>query len=209
MSILILLGFCIYSQVLGRTQDRADQAVLLGCLDDPASCRDRSLVVRGRVAETAGDTMIIQPNLDSAVKSPLKLDSAAQYTVHIGDIVTVLAVFEGRTVARLAKLQKADWRVRVFKYLISSLGLGLWLLLFLQRYRFSWRDGAVFNLETAVVSTHLMQPIDSHDKTGEDIITNKVTAISPDTPDKSIDCAIHAPPTDVSRFKNRKEGGSA
>jgi len=42
-------------------------------------------------------------------------------------------------------------------------------------------------LETAVGSTHLAQPIDSPGISGENLITNKVTAISPDTPDKSID----------------------
>ena len=52
-----------------------------------------------------------------------------------------------------------------------------------------------FNLDSAVGSTHLTQPIDSPGLSGETLITNKVTAISPDTPDKSMDCAMHALPT--------------
>jgi hypothetical protein len=59
-----------------------------------------------------------------------------------------------------------------------------------------------FNLETAVVSTHLAQPLDSPGISGESLITNKVTAISPDTPDKSRDYTMHALPTAVSRFKD-------
>jgi hypothetical protein len=57
------------------------------------------------------------------------------------------------------------------------------------------------NLEMAVVSTHLAQPIDSPSVSEESLITNKVTAISPDTPDKSIDHTMHALPTAVSRLK--------
>jgi hypothetical protein len=58
-----------------------------------------------------------------------------------------------------------------------------------------------FNLDSAVRSTHLTQPIDSPGKTGEDLITNKVIATSPVSPDKSIDYAMHALPTAESRFK--------
>jgi hypothetical protein len=61
-----------------------------------------------------------------------------------------------------------------------------------------------FNLETAVVSTHLAQPIDSPSVSGENLITNKVTAISPDTPDKSIDYTMYTLPTAVSRFKESR-----
>jgi hypothetical protein len=57
-------------------------------------------------------------------------------------------------------------------------------------------------LETAVFSTHLTQPIDSPSGSGENLITNKVAAISPDTPDKSIDCIMHSLPTAVSRMIN-------
>jgi hypothetical protein len=55
-------------------------------------------------------------------------------------------------------------------------------------------------LETAVGSAHLVQPIDSPSVSGENIITNNVTAISPDTPDKSIDYTMHVLPTAVSRM---------
>ena len=47
---------------------------------------------------------------------------------------------------------------------------------------------------------HLTQPIDSPGKTGEDLITNKVTATSPVSPDKSIDYVMHALPTAESRI---------
>jgi hypothetical protein len=57
------------------------------------------------------------------------------------------------------------------------------------------------NLETEVVSTHLAQPLDSPGISGESLITNKVTAISPDTPDKSRDYTMHALPAAVSRLK--------
>jgi heptaprenyl diphosphate synthase len=57
-----------------------------------------------------------------------------------------------------------------------------------------------FNLDSAVGSTQLTQPIDSPGLSGETLITNKVTAISPDTPDESMDYAMHALPTGESRF---------
>jgi hypothetical protein len=60
---------------------------------------------------------------------------------------------------------------------------------------------AALNLDSAVRSMHLTQPIDSPGKTGEDLITNKVTATSPVSPDKSIDYAMHALPTAESRLK--------
>jgi hypothetical protein len=50
---------------------------------------------------------------------------------------------------------------------------------------------------------HLAQPIDSpgiSGKTGKNLITNKVTAICHDRPDKPIDCTMHALPTTVSRL---------
>ncbi len=56
------------------------------------------------------------------------------------------------------------------------------------------------NLETAVRSTHLAQPIDSPSISGKNLVTNKVTTIFPDTLDKSIDCTMHALPTAVSRL---------
>ena len=59
-------------------------------------------------------------------------------------------------------------------------------------------------LETAVVPTHLAQAIDSPGISGESLINNKVTAISPDTPDKPISYTMHAPPTAVSRINNGK-----
>ncbi|MBF0379663.1 MAG: hypothetical protein HQL69_01515 [Magnetococcales bacterium] len=58
------------------------------------------------------------------------------------------------------------------------------------------------NLETAVVSTHLTQPIDSSGITDQSLITNnKVTSICSVTPAKPICYAMHAPPTAVSRLK--------
>jgi hypothetical protein len=56
------------------------------------------------------------------------------------------------------------------------------------------------NLETAVISTHLAQPIDSPSISGKNLITNKMTAIFHDTLDKSIDCTMYALPTAVSRL---------
>jgi hypothetical protein len=61
-----------------------------------------------------------------------------------------------------------------------------------------------FNLETAVVATHLMKAIDSPAISGESLITNNVTAISPDTPDKPISYTMHALPTAVSKFNRNK-----
>jgi hypothetical protein len=58
-------------------------------------------------------------------------------------------------------------------------------------------------LDSAVVTTHLTQAIDSPGVSGESLITNKVTAISPDTPDKSISYAMHAPPTAESKIITR------
>jgi hypothetical protein len=65
---------------------------------------------------------------------------------------------------------------------------------------------APINLGTAVRSTHLAQPIDSPGISGKNLITNKMTAIFPDTPDKSIDCTMHALPVAVSRIKPRNGG---
>jgi hypothetical protein len=57
-----------------------------------------------------------------------------------------------------------------------------------------------FTLETAVVSTHLTQPIDSPSIMVKTLITNKVTAIFTITLGKPIAYAMHALPTAVSRF---------
>jgi hypothetical protein len=57
--------------------------------------------------------------------------------------------------------------------------------------------------DSAAGSMHLMQPIDSFGKTGEDLITNKVTATSSVSPDKSIDYAMHALPVAESRLKTQ------
>ena len=56
-------------------------------------------------------------------------------------------------------------------------------------------------LETAVVSTHLTQPLDSPSIMVKTLITNKVTAIFTMTLGKPIAYAMHALPTAVSRFK--------
>jgi hypothetical protein len=61
---------------------------------------------------------------------------------------------------------------------------------------------SIFNLDSAVRSTHLTQPIDPPGETGEDLITNKVATTSPVSPDKSIDYAMHALPAAESGFKS-------
>jgi hypothetical protein len=60
--------------------------------------------------------------------------------------------------------------------------------------------GLTIILDSAVISTHLTQPIDSPGISEETLITNKVTAISSDTPGKSMDYAMHALPTAESRI---------
>jgi hypothetical protein len=62
------------------------------------------------------------------------------------------------------------------------------------------------NLETAVVSTHLTQPLDSPSIRVKTLITNKVTAIFTMTLGKPIAYAMHALPTAVSRLKLKEEG---
>ena len=59
---------------------------------------------------------------------------------------------------------------------------------------------ACLNLETAVGSTYLTQPIDSSGITGQSLITNKVTSICSVTPAKPICYDMHALPNAVSRL---------
>ena len=59
-------------------------------------------------------------------------------------------------------------------------------------------------LDSAVGSRHT-QPIDSPGLSGETLITNKVTAISPDTPDKPVNHAVHALPTAESRVMDSQD----
>ncbi|MBF0379390.1 MAG: nitrite/sulfite reductase [Magnetococcales bacterium] len=73
----------------------------------------------------------------------------------------------------------------------------------------SWADRVgvagmeeLLNLETAVVSTHLTQPIDSSGITEQSLITKKVTSICSVTPAKPICYAMYAPPTAVSRLNS-------
>ncbi|MBF0195134.1 MAG: glycosyltransferase family 4 protein [Magnetococcales bacterium] len=66
------------------------------------------------------------------------------------------------------------------------------------------RQNDDINLETATVSAHLAQPIDSPSISQESLITNKVTKVSTDTPDKSIDYTMHALPAAVSRLKQTR-----
>jgi hypothetical protein len=61
-------------------------------------------------------------------------------------------------------------------------------------------SGRLLILETAVVSTHLTQPLDSPSIRVKTLITNKVTAIFTMTLGKPIACAMHALPTAVSRL---------
>ena len=56
------------------------------------------------------------------------------------------------------------------------------------------------NLDSAVVSTHLTQPIDLPSISEETLITNKVTAIFTITLGKPIAYAMHALPTAESRI---------
>jgi hypothetical protein len=57
------------------------------------------------------------------------------------------------------------------------------------------------NLDSAVRSTHLTQPIDSPSIIGKHLTTNKVAANFPITLDKSIDYTMHALPTAEFRLK--------
>ncbi|MBF0444270.1 MAG: hypothetical protein HQL68_01670 [Magnetococcales bacterium] len=61
-------------------------------------------------------------------------------------------------------------------------------------------DMKSFNLDSAVVRTSLAQPLDLPGKPKKSLITNKVTSIFSDSPDKPICCTINARPTAESRF---------
>jgi hypothetical protein len=69
-------------------------------------------------------------------------------------------------------------------------------------------QGSAFNLETAVVSTHLTQPLDSPSIMVKTLITNKVTAIFTITLGKPIAYAMHALTTAESRFNLETAVGS-
>jgi TolB protein len=57
-----------------------------------------------------------------------------------------------------------------------------------------------FNLNSAVESTQLTQLIDLPGISEETLVSNKGAVISPDTPDKPMDCALHPRPVAESRF---------
>jgi putative methionine-R-sulfoxide reductase with GAF domain len=60
------------------------------------------------------------------------------------------------------------------------------------------------NQETAVGNTHLTQPIESPGMTVENLIANKVRAVSAITPDKPVPYTMLTPPAAVSRFNEKQ-----
>jgi hypothetical protein len=152
LTAVMLLGFSVYGQMEGKAKNSSYKTMKINCLNGAGSCRGQTIAYNGRVAEYNNGSAKIHPNLVKSAgwatkfsgQKILHLDHLPANSFTVGETVTVLLAYDENSTPHIIKTHRTDWRVRVMKHSVSILGLGLWFLLFWQRYRFSWREQAMF-----------------------------------------------------------------
>ena len=137
ISMLLLLGLCTHTNIIGNQYALEKIFVLEQCLINPISCADKPLVMRVQVNRSTDDSFIAYPRIrgEYQLGYPVVLSGGLKEIQH-GYIIDILGVYSLDSTFIVTRYQRNDW-VRPSKYAVSLLGLLLTIILLFRRYRLS------------------------------------------------------------------------
>ena len=111
--------------------------ILEKCLEVPASCVDKPLVMRVRIKQSSDGSFIAFPRIGGKYQLgyPVLLSGDLLDLQH-GYVIDILGAYSSNSTFTVNKYQRNDW-IRPAKYAVSLLGLTLTVFLLSRRYRFS------------------------------------------------------------------------
>lgn len=156
VALLLILGLCSYSHVIGRISEEDGEKLLESCLNQSITCQGESLVFTADVSLVEKDFFIVYPWYRRDIKKSFKfqeshLEGSLPHKVvgvlsdiQAGDSVQLLVRFEYQKETRMLRVFHRDRRVRLFKYATSFMGLILAIMVFFRRYGFHPSRYALF-----------------------------------------------------------------
>jgi hypothetical protein len=152
LSILVLLGFCLYAQIESKRAKDNLKTKYLNCINKSDLCQNQTLTYFGIVSEVTSTSFILHPRTATKFgggdqfesENPIHLKETTHHTLKNGDKINLLVRYDEQSIPHLVKFYQIKGERRFIKYLVSCLGLGLWMLLFWQRYRISWQTKTLF-----------------------------------------------------------------
>ncbi|MBF0192957.1 MAG: hypothetical protein HQL71_00305 [Magnetococcales bacterium] len=152
LSIFILLLFCIYAQIEGKRIKDNEMEKHSSCLKKSHICKNLTLSYYGMVSEVTNNSFTFHPRVSKGFGGgdkfesiqPLHIEDTPQNSLKTGDKINLLVRYDEQSLPNFVKFYQIKGERRFIKYFISCLGLGLWLLLFLQRYNISWQTKSLF-----------------------------------------------------------------
>ena len=134
---LLAMGLCVYSYIFGNQSAHEQFIILEKCLEVPASCVDKPLVMRVRIKHSSGGSFIAYPRIhgEYQLRYPLLLSGDLTDFQH-GYVIDILGSYSSNSTFTVTKYQRDDW-IRPVKYAVSLLGITLTVFLLSRRYRFS------------------------------------------------------------------------
>ena len=137
VAILLLMGLCAYTQVVGNQYAQQQLIILEKCLRNPTSCVDKPLVMRVRINHSPDGHFIAYPRVRGVYQLGYPVPLLGDLTdFQHGYVIDILGTYSSDSTFTITKYQKGDW-VRPVKYAVSLLGLTLTIILLSLRYRFS------------------------------------------------------------------------
>ena len=133
--ILLLLGG--YSHHQGTIEDQKHGSRIFKCVRSPSQCVGEPMVIRVSTNRWSGKLATAYVNLGNTyIVKQLITVTGIRGRRQEGRIMDLVGQFNERKIFVVTRQREMDW-IQVSKYIVSLLGLGLCLLLFVTRYSFS------------------------------------------------------------------------
>ena len=137
VAILLVLGLCVHTHIVGNQYAHKKLIMLEQCLRNSISCSDKPLVMRAQIDHLADGVIIAYPR----IRGGFRLEYPVLLTgdligLRTKDVVDILGVYSLESTFTVTKYQRDNW-IRTVKYIVSILGLLLTAILLFRRYRFS------------------------------------------------------------------------
>jgi|TARA_B100000315_G_scaffold87307_1_gene80142 hypothetical protein len=133
--ILLLLGS--YAHYHGASEDQKAISHILKCVNIPDQCLNEPLVIRIRTKGWTKNVAIaeVKTGKNYYVEKPINV-AGIRGRQQVGRVVDLLGYFDERQKFVVVRQREDDW-IQTTKYIVSLLGLGLCLWLFVACYSFT------------------------------------------------------------------------
>ena len=133
--ILLLLGS--YAHYHGTIKDQKSIRHIHNCVNSPSQCLNEPLVIRIRTKVWTANVATADVKIGKDYRTEQSISVIGiRGRQQVGRIIDLLGYFDERRNFVAARQREDDW-VQTIKYIVSLLGLGLCLWLFVTRYSFT------------------------------------------------------------------------